>query len=279
MNKIGFVTCVELGQACLSALVDEGIQVDLVITLPDQAAKAKSGRVYVDDFCNSHDIELLKSPNINDNAVIEAVQKHSIDWLFVIGWSQIVREELLNTPRLGVIGIHPTLLPQGRGRAAIPWAIIKGLKRTGVTMFKIDSGVDTGPILDQIEIALDENTTATTLYEQVNESHETLIRRNAARIMRGEIDAKVQDESLASEWPGRKPSDGDLTQCKTAEEALRLVRATTHPYPGAFFEQDNQRIIIWSAKLLPIGSAASEHSLAFEDGILSPIETTVDSNK
>lgn len=272
MNKIGFVTCVELGQACLKSLVDEDLRIDLAITLPDHVAQNKSGRIYLDEYCKNQNINLIKSDNINNSAVLRAVKEHSIDWLFVIGWSQIIKEELLRTPRLGVVGIHPTLLPEGRGRAAIPWAIIKGLKKTGVTMFKIDEGVDTGPILDQIEIPLSSNTTASELYKVVNEAHVSLIKNNAARLMQGELNATIQDESIATEWPGRRPVDGDLLTCNSVAQAERLVRATTHPYPGAFYERGNERTVIWSAEVLPENSIAPSNSLKFFDGILVPKE-------
>ena len=70
--------------------------------------------------------------------------------------------------------MHPTLLPVGRGRAAVPWAILKGLDRTGVTLFKLDEGVDTGDIIGQEMIALSETVTATELYERVNQAHISL---------------------------------------------------------------------------------------------------------
>ena len=133
----------------MKAIYAVGGKLDLAVTLPDHQARAKSGRIYLDRFCEDHAIPLVKSRNVNDEAVVEAVKAAEIDWLFIIGWSQIAREPILSAPRMGALGIHPTLLPEGRGRAPIPWAILKGLPRTGVSLFKLDQGVDTGPILDQ----------------------------------------------------------------------------------------------------------------------------------
>src|SRR5690606_1468973 len=92
-------------------------------------------------------------------------------------WSQIGKEELLSVPRLGVLGMHPTLLPVGRGRAAIPWAILKNLESSGVTMFKLDQGVDTGDILEQVEIPLPEHVDASWLYDAVDSAHISLIKK------------------------------------------------------------------------------------------------------
>ena len=148
---------------------------DLFITLHDEKAKKKSGRIYLDDIASSHKVPLLKIDHVNDQETIDALKRYNIGWLFIIGWSQIASKELIETPRKGAIGAHPTLLPVGRGRAAVPWAIIKGLDKTGVSFFKMDEGVDTGELLGQFEIPLSNQSTATELYAQVNEAHTKLI--------------------------------------------------------------------------------------------------------
>ena len=143
MLRIGFITCVQLGLSCMEAIYDVGGNLDFAMTLHDEQSKNKSGRVYIDSFCKKHGVKLYKSSHVNNSDVVKAIKSHEIDWLFIIGWSQIASKELLEAPKKGVLGMHPTLLPEGRGRAAIPWAIIKGLDRTGVTLFKLDEGVDT----------------------------------------------------------------------------------------------------------------------------------------
>lgn len=247
MIKTAFVTCVQIGLSCIEEIYKIGGKLDLLITLKDNKAKDKSGRIYLDEIAAKHNVPLLKINNVNDKEVIETLIKYGIDWLFIIGWSQIARSELLNTPKKGCIGMHPTLLPVGRGRAAIPWAIIKGLDKTGVTMFKLDEGVDTGDIITQGEITLDNEITATELYDKVNRMHTQLIRDKWVDIISDNIKPTKQDEKLATEWPGRKPEDGQITRNMTMDEAHTLVRATTHPYPGAFFVTNDSKIIIWNA--------------------------------
>src|SRR5690554_2083 len=148
MIKIGFVTCVQLGLSCMEAIYEANGKLALAITLNDDQARQKSGRVYLDEFCKRKSIPLMKSSHINNKDVIDSIKEADLDWLFIIGWSQIASKELLETPKNGTLGMHPTLLPCGRGRASIPWAILKGLDTTGVTLFKLDEGVDTGPIVD-----------------------------------------------------------------------------------------------------------------------------------
>jgi len=248
--KFGFVTCVQLGLSCIEKILEIGGNLDLLITLHDNKAVSKSGRIFLDNLARDHNIPLLKIDHINDQLVKDTIKEKKIDWLFVIGWSQIADKELLDSPTKGCIGIHPTLLPIGRGRAAIPWAIIKGLDKTGVTMFKLDEGVDTGSIISQIEIPLESDETSSTLYKKVNDAHIDLIGDVFFKLQNDEIELKVQDESKATYWEGRTPKDGLISPIMSVAEAERLVRATTHPYPGAFIENEDKKIIFWKAHII-----------------------------
>lgn len=274
--KIAFATVVQLGLSCIEEIYRIGGELDLLITLDDERAKNKSGRVYLDEFSNKHNIPLLKIENINQPEVINALKEKNIDWLFIIGWSQIAKKELLDSPKLGCLGMHPTLLPVGRGRAAVPWAIIKGLEKTGVTMFKLDEGVDTGLILGQVEIPMEERESATTLYKKVDDAHVTLMAKYWHDIVQNNVSLQKQDESLATYWEGRKPEDGRISEDMTCLDADRLVRAVTKPYPGAFYEEDNKKIVIWKAKTIQEKTDNELISIKLKDGYLIPIEYDIE---
>jgi len=270
--KFGFVTCVQLGLSCMEAVYDVGGKLDLVISLKDSQSINKSGRIFVDKFCEKNNISVHKSSHINNADCIAAIKAKNLDWLFIIGWSQIANSEILSAPRKGVLGIHPTLLPEGRGRASIPWAIIKGLDKTGVTLFKLDEGVDTGGILDQLVIPLSEQTTATELYELVDKAHIDLMRGIYPQLKENKVLITKQDDTAATEWPGRDPSDGKIDLDGSVFDAERLVRAVTSPYPGAFTKIDGIEYIIWESKILDSNSSDSDKTLTFKDGILSLTE-------
>jgi methionyl-tRNA formyltransferase len=271
--RFGFVTCVQIGLTCMNAIYEVGGKLDLAVTLPDHQARAKSGRIYLDDFCEANGIPLVKSRNVNDPAIVDAVKAAKIDWLFIIGWSQIARQAILDAPRIGALGIHPTLLPEGRGRAPIPWAILKGLPRTGVTLFKLDEGVDTGPILDQAAIPVRPDTTATTLYAATEEVAVNLIRAAFPKIMAGTLAPQAQDEAKASVWEGRRPEDGRLDLAGSVYDAERLVRAVTRPYPGAYIDEEGHRLVVWRAKAAEHGDVAKgAREIRFRDGPLFALE-------
>lgn len=254
----------------MQAIYDVGGTLDVALTLEDDMAASKSGRVYLDDFCAARDLDLVKVRNINRPEAVAVLNEYELDWLFIIGWSQIAREEVLAAPRRGVIGMHPTLLPVGRGRAAIPWAILKGLERTGVTMFQLDSGIDTGPILRQRVVELPLGADAGWLYGEVDKAHIDLMREVFPLLQANAITPREQDESAATEWPGRTPEDGEIDLSGSVADAERLVRAVTHPYPGAFVDIEGRRLVVWKAMVVsdPESNVDDRPRVLFDDGAL-----------
>ena len=115
--RVGFVTAVEIGTACIEGIARIGGQLKLVVTLSEDTDPAKSGRADVAAVARAHEIPLVTVAHINDADALLAIQGADLDWLFVIGWSQIVGPGVLSSPRRGAIGAHPTLLPAGRGRS------------------------------------------------------------------------------------------------------------------------------------------------------------------
>lgn len=268
--RSAFVTCVKLGLACMEEIYHVGGHLDLAATLCDDVDRGKSGRVYLDDFCSERGIPLLKAKSVNTPSFVREIRERDIDWLFVIGWSQIAKPAILNAPKNGCVGIHPTLLPQGRGRAPIPWAIIKGLPETGVTLFKLDEGVDTGPIIAQFRLPIADDETATTLYDRVMDAHRILIGRAWPMFEAGKVALTPQNPSKATEWPKRTPADGAILNTMTVAEVDRLVRATTHPYPGAFYDEPDtgRRIRIWGGRAKgPSDQGGPTYEVRVTDGL------------
>lgn len=274
--RVGFITCVQLGLSCMEAIYDAGGKLVFAGSLMDAQAQNKSGRVYLDDFCAARGIPLTKFRNINDPDAVEALRAADLDWLMIIGWSQIARDQVLAIPRHGVLGIHPTLLPMGRGRAAVPWAILLGLRETGVTLFKLDGGVDTGPVVAQLRLPLDERETATSLYQRVNDAHRALILKHWEQLTGAGVTFTPQDDSQATEWAGRTPDQGRLDAAMTVMEADRLIRAVTRPYPGAFMDLDSRRLRVWSA--IPESPVTTQNDskslrLTFRDGEIKVLDS------
>ncbi len=173
-----------------------------------------------------------------------------------------------------MLGIHPTLLPEGRGRAPIPNAIIKGLTETGVTLFKLDAGVDTGEILAQEILPVAPDETAATLYKTVDEAHRTIIRRIWQDLEKDNIKMTVQDESKATIWAARKPADGQILPEMTVAEVDRLVRAVTRPYPGAFWDAGDKIVRVWAGKIAVANTEVETNAFRFilSDGVYDAVD-------
>ena len=270
MKKIAFVTCVELGINSMQAIIESGFKIDISFTLKDEESENKSGRVRLDNICKQNGIDLFKIKNINAPEVSSELVRRSIDILFIIGWSQIANKELLEVPKFGVYGIHPTLLPQGRGRAPIPWAIIKDLKVTGATLFKINPGVDTGDIILQKKIRLNKSINSTELYQKMVLAHIFLIKSFLKKLKNNTIKLLPQNETLATYWPKRTPSMGEINFEGSVYDADKLCRALMKPYPGAFFFKNNKKIIIDDFKIVKKKLVKNQKKivLSFIDGYL-----------
>jgi methionyl-tRNA formyltransferase len=184
-----------------------------------------------------------------------------LDFIFVVGWSRLVPPELLDLPKgvqgrdrrhgpsWGAIGMHPTLLPEGRGRAPIPWTILKGLAESGVTAFLLESEADSGAIVAQRRYAISPEETASTLFEKAREAHYSLGREVAEQMSRGAVLATPQDEGAATYWERRRPSDGEIRFDQPTEMIERLLRAVAEPYPGALLRFEGQLLKVEEARV------------------------------
>ena len=166
-----------MGRDCLVAAAEAGAEVAAVVTLPGPIDASRSGQCSFDEIAVELGAKLIETADVNSPATVEAVREVDPDLIFIVGWSQLVMDEFIGLARHGVFGMHPTLLPKHRGRAAIPWAILSGLAKTGVTLFEIvDGTADSGPIVGQVEVPLARDETATTLYDKVTAAHVELVR-------------------------------------------------------------------------------------------------------
>src|SRR2546429_7277099 len=176
--RLGWVSFDVMGRDCLAAAAEAGAEVAAVVTLPGPIDPNRSGQCSFDEIAAELGARLIETVDVNSPETIAALREADPDQTFVVGWSQLVLDEFIGLPRHGVFGMHPTLLPRHRGRAAIPWAILSGLAKTGVTLFQIADGTaDSGPVVGQGEVPITRDATATRLYEKITAAHLELVRR------------------------------------------------------------------------------------------------------
>jgi methionyl-tRNA formyltransferase len=255
-----------VGLRCLDACAEAGVDVVGIVTLPGPIEPLRSGQCSFDEAAERHDAALIASADVNAPDTVAAVRALAPDVVFVVGWSQLVGADLLGSARHGVFGMHPTLLPRHRGRAAIPWAILSGLAKTGVTLFEIvDPTADSGPIVAQAEVPIARDETATTLYERTADAHVELVREHAPQLAAGGGPRVPQDTTRASTWPRRRPADGIIDWDTRAPYLWDWVRAQTRPYPGAFTYLGDERIVVWRARPVPLDAEAPAGTIVTAD--------------
>ena len=254
-----------IGRRCLEACAETGAEVVGIVTLPKPVDPNRSGQCRFDNVAEQHGAELIESADVNSPETLERVRALQPDAIFVVGWSQLLREDLIAVAKRGVFGMHPTLLPRHRGRAPIPWAILSGLARTGVTLFEIaESTADSGPIVGQVELPISDDETATTLYERITDAHTELIREYMPQLADGIAPRIPQDPSRASSWPKRTPADGIIDWETRAPYLDAWVRAQTRPYPGAFTFLGPAKLVVWRARPVALDASAAAGTVVEE---------------
>lgn len=285
MHPYIFIGGVDISYTCLEALCEIGLVPALAVGYDSSRASA-SGARDLGPLAERFDFPLKHVRDVNDPALVAEIAEIAPAVIFVIGWSALIKQPLLELPRLGCVGIHPTQLPEGRGRAPIPWTILKGLRQTASTLFFLTEGIDDGEIIGQITFPVDEREDAGTLYAKHREAHVRLVADHAEALLSGVATATPQDDERATFWPRRRPEDGEIDWSLSAEEIDRLVRAVARPFPGAYADTDEGRLRIWRAKavreqldLAPgcaISNSDGEQLIACGQGSLRVIEAELE---
>ena len=254
-----------IGRDCLVAAAEAGAEIAAVVTLPGPIDPNRSGQCSFDEAAASLGAVLVEAADINAPETTAAIRATGANAAFVVGWSQLVRDEFIALAPKGVFGMHPALLPRHRGRAPIPWAILTGLAKTGVTLFEIvDPTADSGPIVGQVEVPIAPDETATSLFDKLAEAHVDLIRRHVPELVEGRAPRIAQDPSRASAWPKRAPADAIIDWETRAPYLYDWVRAQTRPYPGAFTFLGDAKVVVWDARPVDLQTEAPAGTIVAE---------------
>lgn len=237
---------VEIGKRILSAMIGRGVRPVLALGYND-SLRHRSGYADLAPLCRDYEIPLATTRDINEPEIIERVRRAEPDYLLVLGWSQLFNDELLSIPRAGCLGLHPTRLPEGRGRAPIPWTLIKGLTESATSMFWLAAAADRGELADQRPFAITDADDAKTLYDKISVLQIEQMEEVLPRLLVRRVPRVPQNESRASHWPRRRPEDGLIDWRKSPRELFNWIRGLTAPYPGAFTFLEGTKVIIWKA--------------------------------
>jgi len=248
--KIIFISGVKFGYDVLESILQNNWKIHTSFSYLPEKKKFYSDYANFENLTKKYGVNHKQVNNINDQENIDLIKKINPDLILVIGWSQLLKKEIIEIPQLGVIGSHPTELPKYRGRAPIPWSILKGLKKSALTFFYIQEGIDDGDIVIQKQFDINDIDDATSLYEKMTTLGKQMLSKILPLLEINQIIGKKQNSKLFIEnWPKRTPLDGKIDWTKPAKEIHNLIRATTYPYPGAYTFFKNKKLIIWKSTL------------------------------
>lgn len=248
--KLAFLGSGTLGSPTLQALADaEQHVVAAVFTQPDRPA-GRGHRLKptpIKQRAQSMGLPIHQAEDVNRHARI--FRQLRLEAIVVAAFGQILSRELLETPSHGAINLHASLLPEHRGAAPVPWALLRGDSKTGVTTFLMDQGLDTGPILLQRELPIREDDTAGTLEERLAERGAELMLDTLNRLQDGTVTPQPQDHSKATHAPKIGKEQAEINWTRDARSLFSLIRAF-NPRPGAFTYFREKRLKVHFAKVV-----------------------------
>ncbi|GIW46467.1 MAG: methionyl-tRNA formyltransferase [Deltaproteobacteria bacterium] len=241
----------EFAVPSLKALIESGDEVVAVVTQPDKP-KGRGLEVTpppVKTLAQKHGIPVLQPQKIKTEEFLKQLEELKPDIICVVAYGKILPKGILELPKYGCINVHASLLPKYRGAAPINWAIIRGEKVTGITTMKMDEGMDTGDILLQREVPIEDEDTAETLSHKLSLTGAEVLIETLNLLKEGKLKPIPQNHSQATYAPMLKKEDGEIDWGKTAEEIRNLVRGTL-PWPGAYTFLDNKILKVYKVRVV-----------------------------
>ncbi|MGD0230014.1 MAG: formyltransferase [Syntrophorhabdales bacterium] len=235
----------EIGYVCLQALLDSAISVSALFTHRDDPGEEiwfRTPRV----LAEKHHIPVFEPASLGDPAWIEHIRRLEPDYLFSFYYRNMLPREILDIPRIAPLNLHGSLLPKFRGRCPVNWVLIEGERRTGVTLHVMEVKPDAGEIVARKEVGITFEETAHTLSLKLAAAAAALMRETIPALETGAFERRPQ-VGASSYYGGRRPEDGAIDWDRGAMDIYNLIRAVTHPYPGAFTFLDGRKLFIWRA--------------------------------
>ncbi len=249
MKKTVFIGSVLSSKVALETLIKNDIKVDLVCSLDEEVSKNVSDYFPIHEIAKESKLPYLKFKKIDSSEVKEKIKDINPDFIFVIGLSQLIPQEILDMASDYSIGFHPTPLPKHRGRAAIPWQIILGVEDSKVSFFKLDEGMDSGDIIAQYPYKIEKTDYAFDVYNKVCGAMIGALDECLLKIYSNSVEFVKQKHDDATYLLIRRPEDGLIDWNMPSDKIEALIRAASKPYPGAFSYYKETKIIIWKGYL------------------------------
>lgn len=237
----------DIGYVGLDTLLELGADIAAVVTHRDDPGETIWFRS-VAERARRAGLPVLMPASVNDPGVVRELAALAPDVILSIYFRDILKPEVLRLAARGALNLHGSLLPRYRGRSPVNWVLVHGERETGVTLHHMEARPDTGDIVAQRAVPITDDDTALTLNRKLGEAAGALLRETFPQLVAGTAPRIPQDHTAATYFGGRRPEDGRMAWSQTAAQLYNLVRAVTHPYPGAFTTWRGERLLVWQAR-------------------------------
>ena len=245
----------------LTALIESEFNVVAVYTQPDRPAGRgkKLTASAVKQLAVQHELPVYQPENFKSEQSVKELAALQADLMIVVAYGLILPRVVLDTPRLGCLNVHGSLLPRWRGAAPIQRSIWAGDKETGVTIMQMNEGLDTGDMLSKVSCPIDADETSSSLYEKLAQQAPQVLVETITQLTKGELQAEVQNEELANYAKKLSKAEALIDWSQDAEFIERCVRAF-NPWPMSYFELAGKPVKVHQAKVIkeqsdqPVGS-------------------------
>ena len=288
--RVVFMGTPDFAAGILEAVVLAGHEVVLAVSQPDKPKGRGKALQFppVKEYAISQGIEVYQPRKVREAECVEFIRERQPEIIVVAAFGQILPKELLDLPKYGCINVHASLLPKYRGAAPIQWAVINGDKVSGVTIMRMDVGLDTGDIIETAETEISPEETGGSLFDKLEKLGAKLLVETMEKIENGTARYTKQEESQASHVGMIDKSMGDIDWKKSAVEIENLIRGL-NPWPSAYTRLNGKTLKIWNALPEPGGEPQKagcvylvnkkELKIHTGDGVLSLLEVQLEGKK
>lgn len=251
-------------------LYDNSYEISAIVTIPPVFnISYKQEGVINSRFVDMHAWGVVKNIKTFDyenvSQIIDKISNIKVDFAIVIGWYHMVPKKLRDLFPIGCAGFHASLLPQLRGGAPLNWAILHGFKETGVSFFELSDGVDDGLLYAQESFIIKPSDYISDLIEKSEKKIIKILKENLSCIKENNF-MKYQQVGIPSYCGQRIPEDSQINWNKSAEDILKLIKASSKPYAGAYSFLKKEKVIVWKAELSRIEVYGAPGQILIIDG-------------
>ncbi len=271
--KVVYMGTPDFAVNTLESIVNAGHEVMMVVTQPDKAKGRGKKVLYtpVKEKALEYGLTVSQPEKVSEESFVAQLKQMNPDVIVVVAFGQILPEDILNIPKYGCINVHASLLPAYRGAAPIQWAVIDGLSESGVTTMYMEKGLDTGDIILQRKIALEENETGGSLFDKLAVEGAHLLLETLEQLENGTATRTKQDDNKSSYAKMLSKDMGNLDFSKSAITLERLIRGL-NPWPSAYTRLDDKSLKVYEAKVLSDDEVVALGSLEQAPGTIIAVD-------